>query len=66
MPLAVENLTKQSSMASIKKAISTSIGQCMDEPTPEGMTKEERQKQCVAIALDTARKKTGKKLGSKT
>ena len=62
MPLAVDSLTKDASIVRVNKAISKSISQCMDEPIPSGMTKEERQKQCVAIAFDIARKKTGREL----
>jgi len=65
MPLAAENLTKKSNIVSIQKAISKSVSQCMAEPIPEGMTKEERQKQCIAISYDIARKKTGRALEKK-
>jgi len=55
MPLAVENLTPDSSIVSIREAISQTIKQCMDEGGRE-------QKQCAAIAYDIAREKTGKSL----
>ena len=54
MPWAVDNLTKDSNIKS--------VSQCMDEPMPKGMTKEERQKQCVAISLSKAEKSTGRDL----
>lgn len=56
MPLAVENLTSKSSSEEIKFAISKSIKQCMDEG-------DRSQDQCVAMAYEIAREKTGKELG---
>lgn len=56
MPLAVENLTPESPMVSIREAISATIKQCMDEG---GRT----QKECAGMAYDIAREKTGKSLG---
>lgn len=55
MPLAVENLTPQSSDADIREAISQSIEQCIKEGKP--------QDQCAAMAYQYARDKTGKPLG---
>lgn len=55
MPLAVESLTPQSDLASIRDAISKSIEQCVQEGKD--------QKQCAAIAYEYAREKTGKPLG---
>lgn len=65
MPLAVENLTKASSLKAVKDAVSESVSTCMGESTPEGMTSKEQQAQCVAMSLDIAREKTGRKLGGK-
>ena len=65
MPLPVQALTTQSSMEQIMEAISQSVGQCMDEPMPSGMTREERQAQCNAIAYSYARDRTGKPLAPK-
>lgn len=58
MPLAVDNLTKKSNIATISKAINKSVGQCMDEGG-------RKQDQCVAIAYSIARKKTGRELKKK-
>jgi len=58
MPLAVENLTRDSSPEAIQEAISASIATC----TREG---ERDPEQCKAIAYSIARKKTGKPLGRK-
>jgi len=58
VPLAVDNLTKKSNIKQVKDAISESVGQCMDEGGRE-------QDQCVAIAYDIAREKTGRKLEKK-
>lgn len=55
MPLPVDNLTKESSLQSIRDAISGSIEACMKE---EGRD----QKQCAAIAYSIARKNTGNPL----
>lgn len=62
MPLATESLTKNTPLDKVNDAINKAISQCMDEPLPEGMTREKRQKQCVAIAYETARKATGRRL----
>ena len=56
MPLAVEKLTKESPIQSVREAISQSIKTCMQEGGRD-------QKQCAAIAYDIARDKTGKSLG---
>ena len=58
MPLAVENLRKDSSMDAVRTAISSSIHKCMQEGGRD-------QKQCAAIAYSIARKKTGKSLEAK-
>ena len=58
MPLAVENLRKDSSMDAVRTAISESIYKCMQEGNRD-------QKQCAAIAYSIARKKTGKSLEAK-
>ena len=55
MPLAVDNLSKKSTIKSVTDAISKSIGQCMDEGG-------RKQDQCVAISYSIARKKTGRRL----
>ena len=55
MPLAVDNLTEDSSTQAIREAISKSIQTCMKEDGRE-------QKQCAAIAYSIARKQTGKEL----
>lgn len=59
MPLAVDNLTPDSGLGTIREAISQSIAQCMREGGTE-------QKQCAAIAYSIAREKTGKPLGEGT
>lgn len=56
MPLAVDNLTPESSIVVIREAIGASIEQCMDEPNDTS------QEQCAAIAYSIAREKTGKEL----
>ncbi len=56
MPLAVDGLRPQSSVDEISKAISDSIAQCMNEGGRE-------QNQCVAIAYNIARRRTGRSLG---
>lgn len=56
MPLAVDRLSKKSSIQAVRDAISDSIHTCMKEGGRE-------QKQCAAIAYSVARKKTGKTLG---
>lgn len=66
MPLAVDNLTPDSPLTSIREAISDSIATCMREPIPEGYDVEEgenKQKWCAAQAYSIARKNTGKELG---
>lgn len=55
MPLAVENLTPESSAADIREAISQSIEQCVREGKP--------QDECAGMAYGIARDKTGKPLG---
>ena len=55
MPLAVENLTPESSTEAIRDAIGRSIKQWMGEGR--------EQKQCAAMAYSMARKATGKALG---
>ena len=59
MPLPVENLTKDSSIVSIREAISQTIAQCMKEGGRE-------QKECAGMAYDIARDKTGKSLNEGT
>lgn len=54
MPLPVENLTPDSSVVTIREAISQSIAQCVSEGKD--------QKQCAAVAYSYAREKTGKEL----
>ena len=58
MPLAVDNLTKDASIVTVNKAISKSIGQCMDEGGRE-------QDECIAIAISIAEKKTGRTIPKK-
>ena len=58
MPLAVEGLTPDSDVTTIRDAISKSIEQCMLEGKD--------QKQCAAIAYEYARTKTGKTLAGGT
>lgn len=53
-PLAVENLTPDSPITSIREAISKSIEQCVGEG--------KEQKECAGMAYDIARDKTGKSL----
>lgn len=55
MPLPVDRLTPDSSIADIREAISQSIAQCIREGR--------EQKQCAAISYSIARDKTGKELG---
>jgi hypothetical protein len=55
VPLPVDNLTPDSSPQAIRDAISASIAQCVKEGKD--------QKQCAAIAYQTARDKSGKPLG---
>ena len=68
MPLAVDSLTSDSPMTSIREAIGQSIGQCMREPIPEGYDVNEGNKQqwCAAKAYSIARQNTGKALGEGT
>jgi len=54
MPLAVENLTPDSPLTSIREAISQSIAQCIREGRD--------QKECAGMAYGIARDKTGKSL----
>ncbi len=56
MPLPTETLSRDSSPDIIREAVSASISQCMSEG---GKSRE----QCVAIALDSARQRTGRGLG---
>lgn len=58
MPLAVDSLTKDSPLTTIRKAISDSIAACIREGKD--------QKQCAAIAYSIAREKTGNPLGEGT
>lgn len=51
MPLPTESLTPSSSDTAVRKAISDSISQCMQEGGKQ-------QDQCVAIAHETARRAT--------
>lgn len=55
MPLAVQNLTPESTDPDIQEAISESIRICMEEG---GKT----QKECAGMAYGIARDKTGKEL----
>ena len=55
MPWAVDNLTPKDNIVKVNKAISTSIGQCMDEGGRE-------QDQCIAIAISKAEEATGRTL----
>lgn len=57
MPLAVDNLTEQSSPEQIQEAISKSIEKCMQEG---GRT----QKECAGMTYGIARDKTGKPLNA--
>ncbi len=50
MPLAVDRLSDESTLAEAREAISQSIEQCMQEGGRE-------QKQCAAMAYDIARDK---------
>ena len=56
MPLAVENLTPESTHQAIQDAISESMSTCMKEA--DGRT----QKECAGMIYDLARTKTGKPL----
>lgn len=64
MPLAVESLSTDSPLTSIRQAISDSIEACMTEPIPEGYDVQEsnKQKWCAGKAYGIAREKTGKDL----
>ena len=64
MPMAVDNLTADSDIPSIRQAISASIGQCMREAIPEGydVTEANKQRWCAGKAYGIAREKTGKEL----
>jgi hypothetical protein len=55
MPLAVDNLTPDSTPDQITKSISESMQQCMSEGKGD-------QKQCAGMAYGIAREKTGKDL----
>jgi len=55
MPLAAENLTKQSTDEQIARAISQSISQCMKEGG-------RGQDQCIAMAYSMAERSTGRKI----
>lgn len=55
MPLAVDSLTKDSTIQSIREAISQSIETCMKE----GKT----QKECAGMSYSIARENTGQSLG---
>lgn len=57
VPLAVDNLTEQSSPEQIQEAISKSIEKCMGEG---GKT----QKECAGQAYGIARRQTGKPLNA--
>jgi len=52
MPLPVQSLSPDSSVDQIKKAISDSISQCVDEGKP--------QDQCTAMAYRFAEEATGR------
>ncbi len=55
MPLPTEGLNNSSNDEQIRETISATIAQCMEEGGKD-------QKQCAAIAFETARKATGKDL----
>lgn len=55
MPLSTESLNPNSTDEQIREIISQSIAKCMEEGGRD-------QKQCAAIAFETARKATGKEL----
>lgn len=56
MSLHTENLGRESTTEAVQQAISDTISQCMAEG---GRSKE----QCTAIALESARQRTGRGLG---
>ena len=58
MPWAVDNLTSKDNIVKVNKAISKSIGQCMDEGG-------RKQDQCIAIAISKAEKATGRTIPKK-
>ena len=62
MPLAVENLNKESSTEAIRDAIDRSYSTCMDEPAEEGESVKEHQERCGGQIYGIARTKTGKEL----
>ncbi len=55
MPLSTETLNPNSNDEQIRETISAAITECMKEGSRD-------QKQCAAIAFETARKATGKLL----
>lgn len=55
MPLPVEGLSQTSTPEAIKAAISASVKQCIEEGR--------EQKQCLAIAYDIVKRKTGQGSG---
>ena len=57
MPLAVEKLTADSPMGTIREAISSSVEACIKEG--------KEPDQCAAMAYDIAREKTGKEIGER-
>ena len=62
MPLAVDRLTPDSPLDAIQEAISQSIGQCMNEPIPEGTDAGNKQEYCAGKVHGIAREKTGQAL----
>ncbi len=60
MPLAVDNLTPDSSPVAVRDAVSASIEQCMAEPIPVGTQVDNKQKWCSGKAHGIARTNTGK------
>lgn len=56
MPLPTDSLTRDSSTEVVRQAVSATISQCMDEGG-------KNRNQCVAIALESARRRTGRGLG---
>ncbi len=59
-PLPVDNLTPDSDIPTIRKAISDSVAACMNEPSDDEASN--KQQQCAATAFNIAREKTGQEL----
>jgi septin family protein len=62
MPLAVDNLNKESSMNTIREAINQSFETCMKEPAKKGESTKDQQSRCGSMIYSIAREKTGKQL----